>query len=240
MSGHVVVCLPTFQEADNVERMLAALAVVLDGHGEVLVVDDGSPDGTADLAEAHAERHGGVRVLRRPRKEGLGRAYVVGFRAALDLGADLVVQMDCDFSHAPRDVPRLVAAAIEGADLVLGSRWTTGGGVVGWPRRRLLMSRAGSLYARGLLGVDVRDLTGGFKCWRRAALAALDLDRVRSGGYGFQIETTYRALSAGQRVVEVPIEFVDRERGRSKMTAAIAFEALHTVPALRLQEIRDR
>jgi dolichol-phosphate mannosyltransferase len=230
--GPIVICLPTYNEADNIEPMLHALTRTLDGCGQVLVIDDGSPDGTADLADAFADEHGGVQVLRRTRKEGLGPAYVAGFRQALDMGADRIVQMDCDFSHNPADVPRL-AAASEQADVVLGSRWIRGGSVVNWPLRRMALSRGGSLYARRVLDVEIRDLTGGFKCWRRDVLETIGLDRIKTSGYGFQIELTFRALSAGFSVAEVPIRFADRRVGESKMSGHIALEALRGVPSLR-------
>jgi dolichol-phosphate mannosyltransferase len=235
MTGPTVVVLPTYQEAENVERMLEALREVLGTGGSVLVVDDGSPDGTGALAEAFGAAHGGVRVLHRAVKEGLGPAYVAGFRAALDLGAARIVQMDCDFSHDPADVPRLVAATA-GADLAIGSRYVRGGRVENWPLHRLALSRAGSLYARGVLGVGVRDLTGGFKCWRREVLEALDLSALRLSGYGFQVELTYRALAAGFSAAEVPIRFTDRCAGASKMSGDIVFEALRAIPTLRFGE----
>jgi dolichol-phosphate mannosyltransferase len=230
--GHVVVCLPTYNEIDNVEPMLRALDGALDGHGEVLVIDDGSPDGTADAAARLGRELGCVDVLRRTAKDGLGRAYLAGFKRALDHGADLIIQMDCDFSHDPRDVRRLAAASRD-CDLALGSRYVAGGAVVNWPRPRIALSRGGSLYARSILGVGVRDLTGGFKCWRRDVLQSLGLDDVRTSGYGFQIELTFRALCAGFRVAEVPITFTERVAGKSKMSGAIALEALRQVPALR-------
>ncbi len=224
-----VVCLPTYNERENLEPMLRALG----GQGvEVLVLDDASPDGTGELADRLAGELGFVQVLHRPRKEGLGPAYVAGFRRALADGADLVLEMDCDFSHDPADVPRLIAAAAD-ADLVLGSRYVAGGHIVNWGPGRRFVSSAGSLYARHVLGVGVRDLTGGFKCYRRAVLEAIDLDAVSSRGYAFQIETTYRALRAGFRVVEIPISFVDREVGHSKMSRRIVLEAIWKVPTLR-------
>jgi len=181
----------------------------------------------------------GVQVLHRPRKEGLGPAYLDGFRRALELGADLIFEMDCDFSHDPADVPRLAAAAKE-ADLVIGSRYAEGGGTRNWGAMRRFISRGGSLYAQLLLGVGVRDLTGGFKCYRRRVLEAIDLDAIHSKGYAFQIETTYRALRRGFRVVEIPIVFVDRQVGGSKMSKAIVLEAVWKVPALRLATLRAR
>jgi dolichol-phosphate mannosyltransferase len=230
-----VVCLPTYNERENLERMVRALGQVLPGGGRVLVVDDNSPDGTGGLADRLAAELPFVDVLHRQRKEGLGPAYLAGFRRALDDGADLVLEMDCDFSHAPQDVPRLIAAA-GAADLVRGSRYVEGGGVEGdWGAGRRIVSRGGSLYASLILGVRVRDLTGGFKCFHRRVLETIDLDRVGSRGYAFQIELTYRALRAGFRIAEVPIRFVDREAGDSKMSRAIVLEAIWKVPLLRLR-----
>jgi len=234
-----VVCLPTYNERENLEAMVSALGGVLPAESRILVIDDNSPDGTGEIADRLAAERDDVEVLHRPRKEGLGPAYLAGFRRALELGADLVLEMDCDFSHDPADVPRLVAAATE-ADLVLGSRYVAGGGTRDWGRLRRLISRGGSLYAQVLLGVPVRDLTGGFKCYRRAVLEAIDLDAIESKGYAFQIETTYRALRAGFRVAEVPIVFADREVGGSKMSNAIVLEAIWKVPALRLSRLRPR
>lgn len=230
MGVRAVVCLPTYNERENVERMVRALGE----HGvRVLVIDDGSPDGTGEIADGLAGELAYVDVLHRGRKEGLGPAYIAGFRRALAGDAELVLEMDCDFSHDPADVPRLLAAA-EGADLVLGSRYVDGGSIANWGPLRRLVSAGGSLYARVLLGVPVRDLTGGFKCYRREVLERLDLDAITSKGYAFQIETTYRALKAGFRVKEIPIAFVDREHGGSKMSRTIVLEAIWRVPALRL------
>jgi dolichol-phosphate mannosyltransferase len=212
---------------------------VLGEDGIVLVIDDSSPDGTGEIADRLAAERRGVQVLHRPRKEGLGPAYLDGFRRALELGADLIFEMDCDFSHDPADVPRLAAAAKQ-ADLVIGSRYAEGGGTRNWGVLRRLISRGGSLYAQLLLGVGVRDLTGGFKCYRRMVLEAIDLDAIHSKGYAFQIETTYRALRRGFRVVEIPIVFVDRQVGGSKMSKAIVLEAVWKVPALRLATLRAR
>jgi dolichol-phosphate mannosyltransferase len=231
-----VVCLPTFNERDNLEPMVRALGA----HGvRILVVDDASPDGTGELADRLAAELPYVEVLHRPRKEGLGPAYLAGFRHALASGAELVLEMDCDFSHDPADVPRLVAAAAD-ADVVLGSRYVGGGRIENWERSRRLVSSAGSLYARLVLSVDVRDLTGGFKCYRRAVLETIDLDAISSRGYAFQIETTYRALRAGFRVVEIPITFADRETGSSKMSHAIVLEAMWRVPVLRASALLGR
>jgi dolichol-phosphate mannosyltransferase len=231
-----VVCLPTYNERENLEPMLRALG---DKDVHVLVIDDNSPDGTGQLADRLAEELDYVSVLHRPAKEGLGPAYLAGFRRALSDGAELVLEMDCDFSHDPSDVPRLVAAA-DDADVVLGSRYVDGGGVRNWGLVRRFISAGGSWYARVLLGTSVRDLTGGFKCYRRRVLETIDLDAVRSKGYAFQIETTYRALRAGFRVVEVPITFVDREDGVSKMSRTIVAEAIWKVPSLRIAALTGR
>ena len=206
---------------------------------QVLVIDDGSPDGTGDLADELAAELPWVHVLHRARKEGLGPAYLAGFQRALELGADLVFEMDCDFSHDPADVPRL-AAATRNADLVLGSRYARGGGIRNWGLVRRFISRGGSLYAQLLLQLRIRDLTGGFKCYRRKVLETIDLDAISSLGYAFQIETTYRALRAGFRVVEVPITFADREVGGSKMSKSIVLEAIWKVPLLRLRALAGR
>jgi dolichol-phosphate mannosyltransferase len=229
--------LPTYNEAENLEAMVAAALPALAEAGveaTVLVVDDASPDGTGAIADRLAAANPAVRVLHRSRKDGLGRAYLAGFAAALEGGADLILQMDCDFSHDPADLPRLIAAA-GAADVVLGSRYVPGGGVENWAVRRRIQSRGGCLYARLILGVPVRDLTGGFKCWRRQALETLDLDGVDAHGYGFQIEMTYRAIKAGLDVAEVPIVFRERREGQSKMTARITLEAVWRVPVLRLR-----
>jgi dolichol-phosphate mannosyltransferase len=233
----VCVCLPTYNERENLEPMLRALGDVLGEGDRVLVIDDNSPDGTGELADRLAGELAFVDVLHRPRKEGLGPAYLAGFRRALDDGAELVVEIDCDFSHDPAHVPRLLAAA-EDADLVLGSRYVPGGGVENWGLIRRSISAGGSIYARFVLGVPVRDLTGGFKCFRRAVLEAIPLDQVRSRGYAFQIELTYRALRKGFRVQEVPIRFSDRAVGGSKMSRAIVLEAIWKVPLLRLSALR--
>ena len=235
----LVVCLPTYNERENLEAMVRALGDVLPEGGRVLVIDDSSPDGTGELADRLAGELSYVEVLHRVRKEGLGRAYIAGFRRALADGAELVLEMDCDFSHDPSDVPRL-AAATTSADVVLGSRYVEGGSVANWGRGRRLVSGAGSLYARVLLGLPVRDPTGGFKCYRRAVLETIDLDAIRSRGYAFQIETTYRALRAGFSVVELPITFVDRTIGSSKMSGPIIAEAVWKVPALRIAALARR
>ncbi len=233
--GAAWVILPTYLEAENITAILEALLVVFDDaalDGRVLVVDDGSPDGTAELADHVAARDPRVSVLRRTTKDGIGPAYRAGFRHALDAGAELVLEMDADFSHNPRDVPRLIDAA-RNADLVLGSRYTRGGGVARWGVLRRAISRSGCWYARRVLGVAVRDLTGGFKCFRRVVLETLPLDQVTAAGYVFQIEVTFRALVAGFRVAEVPITFTDRVLGESKMKGSIVVEAATRVPRLR-------
>jgi dolichol-phosphate mannosyltransferase len=234
-----IVCLPTYNERENLEPMLRALGGVLPEDSRVLVVDDSSPDGTGRLADELAHELSYVSVLHRPHKEGLGRAYLAAFREALADGAELVLEMDCDFSHDPGDVPRLLAAA-QDADLVLGSRYVGGGRVENWGAFRRFVSSGGSLYARVLLGVGIRDLTGGFKCYRREVLETIDLDAVSSTGYAFQIETTYRALRAGFRVVEIPITFADREAGASKMSKGIFLEAVWKVPLLRARALAGR
>jgi dolichol-phosphate mannosyltransferase len=231
-----VVCLPTYNERENLERMVLALG---DKGVSVLVIDDNSPDGTGELADRLAEELAHVQVLHRDRKEGLGPAYLAGFRRALADGADLVLEMDADFSHDPADVTRLIHWTSE-ADVVLGSRYARGGSIANWGRLRRFVSAGGSRYARRVLGVRVHDLTGGFKCFRREVLETLDLDAITSRGYAFQIETTYRALRAGFRVIEVPIAFADRERGGSKMSRRIVLEAIWKVPALRLRALARR
>ena len=229
--------LPTYNEADSLERIVAAIRAQLPADRRVLVVDDSSPDGTGEIADRLAAAHDDVEVLHRARKEGIGPAYVAGFRAALDGGAELVAQMDADFSHDPADLPRLLAAAA-GADLVLGSRYVDGGGVADWGPVRRLISRGGSAYARTLLGLGLHDLTGGFKVFRRAVLEAIELETIPSLGYAFQVETTYRAVRAGFEVVEVPIVFRDRRVGESKMTGSIVIEAARRVPMMRLSRPR--
>jgi dolichol-phosphate mannosyltransferase len=234
MSGHPWVILPTYNEADNVGPMVAAVRDALaEERVRILVVDDASPDGTGRIAGRLAAAHDDVDVLHRPRKAGLGQAYVAGFARALAGGAGYVFEMDCDFSHDPGYLPELLDRARAGADLVLGSRYVAGGGVENWDAIRRAVSRAGSLYARTVLGAPVRDLTGGFKCFRASALEAVDFATVRSQGYAFQVELTWRALRAGLRVEEVPIVFRERREGASKMTGRIALEAAWLVPALR-------
>ncbi len=238
----VVVCLPTYNERDNLEPMVRALDDVFRRHeldARVLVIDDSSPDGTGELADGLTGEFHFLSVLHRPKKEGLGPAYLAGFVWALATDADRVVEMDCDFSHDPEDLPRLVAAT-ENADLALGSRYLEGGGTRNWGLGRRAVSRFGSLYARILLGVGIRDLTGGFKCFRRSVLEGIGLERISTKGYAFQIETTYRALRVGFRVVEVPIVFSERETGKSKMSRGIVLEAVAKVPALRLSALLGR
>jgi dolichol-phosphate mannosyltransferase len=231
--------LPTYNEAENIGPLVRAALPQLEAAGlehRILIVDDNSPDGTGQIADELAAELDAVEVLHRPGKQGLGRAYLAGFEVALNGGADLVMEMDSDFSHDPKDLPRLIAAAEgEAADLVLGSRYVPGGGVTQWGRLRRLVSRGGSAYARWLLGVPVRDLTGGFKCFNRRVLEAIDLDDVRAEGYTFQIELTYKAIKAGFTVAEVPILFREREVGSSKMTSRIVLEAVWKVPALKLR-----
>jgi dolichol-phosphate mannosyltransferase len=225
------ICLPTYNERENLEPMVRKLGE----HGvRVLVIDDGSPDGTGELADRLAVELDHVEVLHRPRKEGLGPAYVAGFRRALADGAELILEMDCDFSHDPADVPRLIAAAAD-ADLVLGSRYVEGGSIPSWGPVRRAISYGASLYARLWLGWGVRDATTGFKCFRREVLERIDPGSISAKGYAFQIETTYRAVRAGFRVSELPITFVDREVGGSKMSRAIVLEAIWRVPMLRLR-----
>jgi dolichol-phosphate mannosyltransferase len=232
-----VVCLPTYNERENLPRVIDALAAL---GVRVLVIDDSSPDGTGEIADRLASELDFVSVLHRERKEGLGPAYLAGFARALADGADYILEMDCDFSHDPADVPRLLAACEHGADLALGSRYVPGGGTENWGRGRRFVSEGGSLYARALLGVRIRDLTGGFKCYRRAVLERIDLDAIHSKGYAFQIEGTYRTLRAGFTVVEVPIRFVDRTAGHSKMSRTIFLEAVARVPVLRLAALTGR
>ncbi len=232
--------LPTYNEAENIEALVDAALAQLDATGlphTIVIVDDSSPDGTGRIADRLAGQSSAVRVLHRARKEGLGRAYLAGFAMALENRAELVLEMDSDFSHDPADLPRLIAAAAA-ADVVLGSRYVPGGGVVNWGFVRRSLSRGGSAYARVVLGVPVRDLTGGFKCFNARVLAGLDLSAVHADGYAFQIELTYRAIQAGFTVAEVPIQFRERRIGQSKMTPRIALEAVWKVPALRLRNTR--
>jgi dolichol-phosphate mannosyltransferase len=237
-SPNVWLILPTYNEAPNIEALVASVRNVLPSSRRILIVDDSSPDGTGEIADRLAAEHEDIEVLHRPVKQGLGPAYLAGFRRALDGGADLVLEMDSDFSHDPAYLPRLLDAA-RNADLVLGSRYVPGGGVSEWGPLRRAISRGGSAYARVVLGVPIRDLTGGFKCFRREVLEAIDLDSVDSRGYAFQVETTYRAIRAGFRVVEVPIVFRERRVGASKMSRAIIAEAVWRVPTLRFTRRRS-
>jgi dolichol-phosphate mannosyltransferase len=226
--------IPTYDEAANLEAIVAAALANLPERRRLLIVDDSSPDGTGEIADRLAAADDDVEVLHRPLKEGIGPAYVAGFRRALAGGADLIAQMDADFSHDPADLPRLLAAA-ESADVVLGSRYVDGGEVSDWGPLRRAISRGGSSYARAALGIEVRDVTGGFKVFRREVLEAIDLGSISVQGYAFQVETTYRAIGAGFRVVELPITFRDRRVGESKMSGRIVLEAALTVPAMRLR-----
>jgi dolichol-phosphate mannosyltransferase len=236
MSGTWLV-LPTYNEAENIEAIVEASldALARTGEHHVLIVDDNSPDGTGRIADDLAAAHERVSVLHRPGKQGLGRAYIAGFEHALAHGAERVMEMDSDFSHDPADIPRLVQATRDGADLALGSRYIEGGGVENWGLSRRFVSRGGCLYAQAILRVPVRDLTGGFKCFRREVLEAIGIEELHADGYGFQIELTYRALKAGFKVREVPITFRERRAGASKMSAWIAVEAVWKVPALKLR-----
>jgi dolichol-phosphate mannosyltransferase len=234
------ICLPTYNERENLGPMIRALDEVLREGDRVLVIDDASPDGTGEIADRLAVEFPWVDVLHRERKEGLGPAYLAGFARALDDGAELVLEMDCDFSHDPRAVPSLIAAAEDGADLVLGSRYVPGGSIPNWGRIRRAISLAGNLYAQIVLQSGLRDLTGGFKCFRRRVLETVDLGAIESKGYAFQIETTYRVVVAGFKVVEVPISFSERELGHSKMSRAIVAEAIWNVPLLRLRRLTGR
>ncbi|HMY19626.1 MAG TPA: polyprenol monophosphomannose synthase [Polyangium sp.] len=228
-----LVCIPTYNERDNIEAITAA-ALAVDPRIDVLIVDDNSPDGTGALADGLAAREPRIRVLHRPEKRGLGKAYLHAFREALAWGYGFVVEMDADFSHDPRCLPKMIDEAARGTDLVLGSRYVAGGGTVNWGIGRRLLSRGGSLYARTILGVKVADLTGGFKCFRREVLEAIDMESIDSTGYAFQIEMTYRVLSKGFVVKELPIVFEDRRVGQSKMSRAIFLEAIVVVWKLRL------
>jgi dolichol-phosphate mannosyltransferase len=239
MSGEPWLILPTYNEIENLQAIVTAAGDALEGAApdgyNILVVDDGSPDGTGQLADRLVSEHAWMHVLHRTEKNGIGPAYLAGFRHALDHGAGYVMEMDSDFSHDPADLARLLQAVYDGADLALGSRYVPGGGVVDWGLLRRFISEGGSTYARLVLGLRVRDLTGGFKCFRREVLEAIHFDGVRSQGYAFQVELTYRAVQAGFRVVEVPIVFRDRQQGTSKMSWRIAAEAMWLVPLLRFR-----
>jgi dolichol-phosphate mannosyltransferase len=228
------VILPTYNEAENLERIVAAVLEQLPSNGRVLVVDDYSPDGTGEIADRLAADNDRIRVLHRARKEGLGPAYLAGFHVALDAGAERIVEMDADFSHDPAYLPKLIGAA-DHFDLVIGSRYVPGGGVTDWGPLRRFISRGGSIYARVALGLPIRDLTGGFKCFRREVLEAINIDTIEARGYAFQVETTYRAIRAGFRVAEIPIVFRDRADGTSKMSRSIVAEAIWRVPAMRFR-----
>jgi dolichol-phosphate mannosyltransferase len=230
----VWVILPTYNEAENLERIAAAVLEQLPASGRVLIVDDNSPDGTGEIADRLAAANESISVLHRAEKQGLGPAYLAGFRVALDGGAELIIEMDADFSHDPAFLPRLIEAT-DRADLAIGSRYVPGGGVTDWGAIRRFISRGGSAYARVALGLPVRDLTGGFKCFRRVVLETIDLDTIEARGYAFQVETTYRAIKSGFRVVEVPIVFKDRRDGTSKMSKSIVAEAMWRVPAMRFR-----
>ncbi len=228
-----LVIIPTYNEAENLAPITSAVLAV-ESRVDILVVDDNSPDGTGNVADGLARKEPRIQVLHRKKKEGLGKAYLHAFRWALDAGYPYIIEMDADFSHDPRYLKVLLDEAISGTDLVLGSRYVAGGGTVNWGPTRRAISRGGSLYARSILGVRIRDLTGGFKCFRRAVLEAIDLNAVKSSGYAFQIELTYRALKAGFRIREVPIVFEDRRVGQSKMSRKIFLEALTMVWKLKL------
>jgi dolichol-phosphate mannosyltransferase len=230
----VWVILPTYNEAENLERIVAAVLEQLPESRRVLIVDDNSPDGTGEIADRLAEADRSIAVLHRERKEGLGPAYLAGFRVALDGGAQRIIEMDADFSHDPSYLPQLIEAT-ERADLAIGSRYVPGGGITDWGPMRRFISRGGSAYARAALGLPIKDLTGGFKCFRRIVLETIDLDTIEARGYAFQVETTYRAIKAGFRVAEVPIVFKDRADGTSKMSKAIVAEAMWRVPAMRFR-----
>jgi dolichol-phosphate mannosyltransferase len=230
----VWVILPTYNEAENLERIVGAVLEHLPESRRVLIVDDNSPDGTGQIADRLTEADESIEVLHRDRKEGLGPAYLAGFRVALDGGAERIIEMDADFSHDPAHLPQLIEAT-ERADLVIGSRYVPGGGITEWGPVRRFISRGGSAYARAALGLPIRDLTGGFKCFRRIVLETINLDTIEARGYAFQVETTYRAIKSGFRVVEVPIVFKDRADGTSKMSKAIVAEAMWRVPAMRFR-----
>ncbi|HMG28639.1 MAG TPA: polyprenol monophosphomannose synthase [Jiangellaceae bacterium] len=239
-TGRVLVVIPTYDEAPTIRKAVERVRATVP-HADVLVVDDGSPDGTGEIADTIAAQDGQVHVLHRARKEGLGVAYVAGFRWGLGRGYGTLVEMDADGSHRPDELPGLLSALV-GADLVLGSRYVPGGRVVDWPWRREVLSRGGNLYTRLALGVPLRDVTGGFRAYRASALRRLDLDDVAAQGYCFQVELAWRAVQAGMRVVEVPITFVERVEGTSKMSGAIVREALWQVTrwgvARRVEQVR--
>jgi len=231
-AGPAWLVLPTYNEAENLEPLVDASLANLPDSAQILIVDDNSPDGTGEIADRLAATEPRIKALHRARKEGLGPAYVAGFRHALAAGAGRILEMDSDFSHDPADLPRLLAATEE-ADVAIGSRYVSGGGVENWSRLRQAISRGGSTYARAVLGLPIRDLTGGFKCFRREVLEAIDLDAIASRGYAFQVEMTYRAIGLGFTVTEVPIVFRERRAGASKMSRSIVFEAAWMVPKMR-------
>ncbi len=225
--------IPTYNERENLTLLCTQIHDALPA-ADLLIVDDNSPDGTGELADSLAAKHSYLKVMHRAGKLGLGTAYLAGFRYAIDHGYDYIFEMDADFSHDPCYLPSLLGAAVEGADVVIGSRRVPGGGTENWGVGRQLISAGGSLYARTILGLPIRDLTSGFKCFRRAVLESIDLETVRSNGYSFQIEMTYRAIKKGFRVVEVPIVFVDRRAGQSKMSRKIFLEAMGMVWRMRM------
>lgn len=227
-----LVIIPTYNELENLKPIVDAVLAV-DSRVDVLVCDDNSPDGTGRLADELAAKNDRVQVLHREKKEGLGRAYLAAFRWALERGYQFIIEMDADFSHDPRFLPTLIDTAQNEADLALGSRYVAGGGTVNWGVGRQIISQGGSLYARTILGVHIRDLTGGFKCFNRRVLEGIDLNTIESSGYGFQIELTYRALKKGFTVKEIPIVFEDRRVGQSKMSRKIFLEAARMVWKLR-------
>ena len=235
-SGRIVMVVPTYNEVDNLPWIVGRLRQAVPA-ADVLVVDDASPDGTGDTADALAAADPGVSVLHRPLKQGLGAAYLHGFRVALERGYDIIGEMDADGSHQPEQLPRLLTA-LDDADLVLGSRWVPGGSVVDWPWTRTALSRGGNFYTRTLLGIPVRDATGGFRLFRRSTLQRIDLDTVHSAGYCFQVDLVRRTLRAGMRVREVPIEFVERVHGESKMSPDVAVESLRRITAWGVHERR--
>lgn len=217
-----LVVIPTYDERDNVAAMAEALFAV-DESLEILFVDDNSPDGTGDVIEGLIKNDSRIHCLHREKKEGLAKAYLAGFKCAIELGADRIVQMDCDFSHDPKDVPRLVA---EDADLVIGSRYVKGGATPGWPFKRRLISRMGGIFIRTVTGMPLKDPTGGFKCWKVSALKAMEYDTIESAGYSFQLEMNHRAWKTGLEIREIPIIFTDRVKGYSKISAGIAVESI--------------
>jgi dolichol-phosphate mannosyltransferase len=232
------VILPTYDEAGNVEKIVAAILEQLPESRRVLVVDDNSPDGTGEIADRLAAEDGDIAVLHREVKQGLGPAYIAGFREALEAGAEVIVEIDADFSHDPADLPKLLGALDAGADLAIGSRYVPGGGVADWGVLRRAISRGGSAYSRAVLGLEIRDLTGGFKAFRRPVLEAIDLGAIEARGYAFQVEMTYRAVQLGFKVTEVPITFRERQVGSSKMSRRIVAEAAWRVPHMRFRRNR--